>query len=46
LVETLEAPFISQRAAEDYEVIVGFKQSGADTATPKPEKKRRKPAAE
>ena len=45
LVETLEAPFISQRAAEDYEVIVGFKQSGADTATPKPEKKRRKPAA-
>ena len=46
LVDTLEAPFISQRAAEDYEVIVGFKQSGADTATPKPEKKRRKPAAE
>jgi hypothetical protein len=46
LVETLQAPFISQRAAEDYEVIVGFAQSAADSAAPKPEKKRRKPSAE
>jgi hypothetical protein len=46
LVEALEAPFISQRAAEDYEVIVGFTQSGAESAASKPEKKRRKPAAE
>ncbi len=40
LVEALEAPFISQRAAEDYEVVVGFTQSAAEAA-PKPEKKRR-----
>ena len=46
MVETLEAPFISQRAAEDYEVIVGLTQSGAEPAAAKPEKKRRKRAAE
>lgn len=46
MVEALEAPFISQRAAEDYEVIVGLTQSGAEPAAAKPEKKRRKRAAE
>jgi hypothetical protein len=46
LVEALEAPFISQKAAEDYEVIVGFTQGGAESAAQKPEKKRRKRAPE
>ncbi|MGA8170076.1 MAG: hypothetical protein WB816_04485 [Methylocystis sp.] len=42
LVESIEAPFISQKAAEDYEVVVGFTQAAA-AAAPKPEKKRHKP---
>jgi hypothetical protein len=46
LVEELQAPFISQRAAEDYEIIVGFTQSGAEGAAPKPEKKPPKRPAE
>jgi hypothetical protein len=41
LVEGLEAPYISQKAAEDYEVVMGFTQSGAESAAPKSEKKRR-----
>jgi len=45
LVEALDAPFISQKAAEDYEVVVGFVQSGAE-APPNTEKKRRKRAGQ
>ncbi len=40
LVEQLEAPFISAKAAEDYEVIVGFTGAGAAPAGG-PEKRRR-----
>ena len=39
LVDTLEAPFISAKAAEDYEVIVGFTGGAADAAAA-PGKKR------
>ncbi len=37
--DPLSVPFLNQHAADDYQVIVGFEQGGADTGE-KPEKKR------
>ena len=43
LVEDLTAPFVNAKAAEDYEVLVGFTQGGADGADgdKKPRRKNR-----
>jgi hypothetical protein len=38
LVEDLSAPFVNGKAAEDYEVLIGFTQGSAGDG----EKKRRK----